>query len=113
MSWDARGLLRHGPTPAQLRIVTEHECDDWHDGECSRCCRLTGPCPACQAGADVPPSPGDRVVIIRGRLAGDRGTVTARSTRRGSWRRAWVDVLLDGWTVPTRYAGASLDRAPL
>ena len=26
---------------------TPHECDDWHDGLCSECCRLDGPCVQC------------------------------------------------------------------
>lgn len=24
-----------------------HECDDWHDGWCSECCRDAGPCQGC------------------------------------------------------------------
>jgi hypothetical protein len=25
-----------------------HDCDDYHDGECSACCRRFSPCAVCQ-----------------------------------------------------------------
>lgn len=70
-----------------------HECDDWHDGHCSMCCRLVG---GVFCGRPEEPVPAFDVSTTPAQRA-DREALTVARERR---RAASIQAGRPGWGLP-------------